>query len=50
MNTNTSIMLKDDKDNTQARENNTSSQMVYNSESMHMKWAEQSWQKSGSLC
>ena len=37
MNSDTNIMLKDDQDNIQARENNTTSQTMYNSESMHVK-------------
>ena len=35
---------KDDQDNMQARENSTASQMLYTSESMHVRWTEQSWQ------
>ena len=37
MNNDANIMLKDDQDNMQARENNTTSQTMYNSESMHVK-------------
>ena len=33
-------MLKSDQDNIQARENNTASQTMYNSESMCVKWVE----------
>ena len=37
MNSDTNIILKGDQDNIQAKENNTASQTMYNSESMHVK-------------
>ena len=40
MNGDIDVTLEDDQDNIQAKENNTSSQTMYNSESMHVKWAE----------
>ena len=40
MNGDIDVTLVDDQDNIQAKENNTSSQTMYNSESMHVKWAE----------
>ena len=42
MNSDIDNMLKDDQDNIQARKINTSSQTMYNSESMHVRLSEQS--------
>ena len=42
MNGDIDVTLEDDQDNIQAKETNTSSQTMYNSESMHVRLSEQS--------